>query len=251
LEKRGFNITTAISGSDAKELIKNNKFDLILLDLLMPVIGGITLVDFIRNEQKSTVPIFIISACTEKAQIQEALDHGANEYLFKPINQEELISKLNNFLQVDMLQISESTQHEVVKEQDNKFKVFAIEDNHYDVLYIQHALEELDICFLHHCNPTSVIPRLLEEMPNVIILDIFLPEITGLQLLEKIKYNKQLCDIPVIVISVHTGTDIVKVAKEAGAVAYFTKPYQKEKLLTLINKIYSKKDIEFNFVKYI
>lgn len=87
---RGFQIAQAESGPAALALIKNQRFDAILLDILMPVMDGIEVLKRIRAvHSKSDLPVIMVSGKTAKMDISLALDLGANDYITKPIDNSE------------------------------------------------------------------------------------------------------------------------------------------------------------------
>jgi sigma-B regulation protein RsbU (phosphoserine phosphatase) len=87
LTRRGFNVTVAASGHEALERIGRERFDLILLDLLMPDMNGMDVLRTIRETQSSTeLPVIITSAKHEAADVIAGFEAGANDYLTKPFD---------------------------------------------------------------------------------------------------------------------------------------------------------------------
>jgi len=94
LAKRGFKITVAENGIDGFELTKNNDYDIIITDWLMPEMDGIELISKIRSEIKKQPIVFLLTAVNSAEARNKALFAGADEYLTKPINFESLINKI-------------------------------------------------------------------------------------------------------------------------------------------------------------
>lgn len=96
LKKEDFQIYEASDGDEGLNLFKNNKIDLILLDIMMPKVDGITVLETIRTV--SDVPIILLTA---KAQEEDKLlgyEMGADDYVTKPFSPKILIAKVKAFL---------------------------------------------------------------------------------------------------------------------------------------------------------
>ena len=87
LERRGFRVTTAAGGKEALELIGHNTFDIVLLDLVMPDIGGLQVLRTVRESWSAAdLPVIIATAKDESEDIVEGLKAGANDYITKPLD---------------------------------------------------------------------------------------------------------------------------------------------------------------------
>lgn len=98
---RGENIEVdeAEDGFIAVDKISNNKYDLVILDLMIPEIDGFGVLEKIRsNEKTQDLPVIIVSARTSDRDILEGLKGGANYYIPKPFEPQELISSLELIL---------------------------------------------------------------------------------------------------------------------------------------------------------
>ena len=93
----GFQVTIAADGLDALNLIRKNKFDLILLDVNLPKVDGFAILEKIRASAP-TQPIIMISARTEKDDVTHGLRLGADDYIRKPFSVEELVLRVENRL---------------------------------------------------------------------------------------------------------------------------------------------------------
>ena len=96
LNENQFLVTTAESAEDASEKIKIIKFDLIVLDIMMPGKNGL---EFIQdNKKKLETPIILLTAKGEANERVEGLETGADDYLPKPFEPKELILRIQNIL---------------------------------------------------------------------------------------------------------------------------------------------------------
>ncbi len=96
LNENNFLVTTANSAEDAEEKVKVIKFDLIVLDIMMPGESGL---DFIsKNKDKYNSPIILLTAKGEASERIEGLEVGADDYLPKPFEPKELTLRIRNIL---------------------------------------------------------------------------------------------------------------------------------------------------------
>lgn len=93
------NVIEATDGVDALKKLSADKIDLILADINMPVMDGLKLVSLVRgNAEYKDIPIIIITTEGAEEDKKRAMSIGANAYLPKPIQTQELIKLVNNFI---------------------------------------------------------------------------------------------------------------------------------------------------------
>lgn len=96
LKQEGFDVVHAKSLNEAREQYKNNEFNIILLDVMLPDGTGYELCKEIR--ENSEIPIIFMTACDEEGNIVMGLDMGGDDYVTKPIRVKELVSRINAVL---------------------------------------------------------------------------------------------------------------------------------------------------------
>ena len=96
LNKNNYLVTTAKSSEDALDKVKIIKFDLIVLDIMMPGKSGLEFTN--ENKKKLDTPIILLTAKGEASERVEGLEIGADDYLAKPFEPKELILRINNIL---------------------------------------------------------------------------------------------------------------------------------------------------------
>lgn len=97
LRKTGIQIKHAATGGEVMLHIEDEVPDIVLLDVQLPDINGVQLTDMIKS-QHPEVPIIIQTASILETQIQEMLDMGCDDYVLKPINREDLLTKMSYLL---------------------------------------------------------------------------------------------------------------------------------------------------------
>jgi CheY-like chemotaxis protein len=101
LEDKGLDIKSAQNGKEALDLLINteNKFDIVLMDIMMPVMNGYDSMRAIRKDNKiKNIPIIALTAKAQAEDKQLCIDAGANDYMYKPIDHEQLLSLLKIWL---------------------------------------------------------------------------------------------------------------------------------------------------------
>ena len=87
LERRGYSVETVGDGTGALEMVADRHFDMVLLDIMLPVLDGIEVLKAIRQEfSASELPVIMVSAKDDSEGIVEALQLGANDYVTKPVD---------------------------------------------------------------------------------------------------------------------------------------------------------------------
>ncbi|THU41655.1 response regulator transcription factor [Niastella caeni] len=98
LELEGYEITSAYTGSEALQKVQSEYFDLIILDVMLPDVDGISITETIRV-QNNHVPILILSAKNTSSDRVLGLKKGADDYLTKPFNLEELLLRVQKLIE--------------------------------------------------------------------------------------------------------------------------------------------------------
>ena len=97
LVEHNFSVDSFIDGQDALNAIASKQYDMLLLDVNVPKINGFELLEYLREIKNNTATIFITALSNSKS-LQKGFDLGANDYLKKPFDLEELIVRINHHL---------------------------------------------------------------------------------------------------------------------------------------------------------
>lgn len=93
LEKNHYSVDVVYDGEEALDYLRHGNYDVAILDIMMPKMDGITVLQTIRRE-KNRIPILLLSAKSQTEDKVLGLDSGANDYLTKPFETEELLARL-------------------------------------------------------------------------------------------------------------------------------------------------------------
>lgn len=88
-----YNVTTANNGQEALNKVKQDTFDIIVMDIMMPIMDGITALKEMRNIGINT-PVILLTAKSQIDEKVDGLDAGANDYLTKPFDKKELLARI-------------------------------------------------------------------------------------------------------------------------------------------------------------
>ena len=99
LELAGYSVTTAIDGKKGVEAVQKQKPDLIICDIMMPVLDGYGVLHLLgKNQETATIPFIFLTAKTERGDIRKGMEMGADDYITKPFDKIELLNAVESRL---------------------------------------------------------------------------------------------------------------------------------------------------------
>jgi adenylate cyclase len=99
LQRTGYSVTSAYGGKEAIDKIDNDHYDLVVLDIMMPEVNGIQVLEYIRKTKNvSELPVIMATAKDQSEDIVEAMNSGANDYVTKPIDYPVLVARIQTQL---------------------------------------------------------------------------------------------------------------------------------------------------------
>jgi signal transduction histidine kinase/DNA-binding response OmpR family regulator len=183
LNNQGYYVVPLTEPSKAKQRILELQPYAVTLDIMMPNTDGWTVLTALKSDPETRhVPVVI---CSIIEQTDKGFNLGASDYLVKPILEEDLVQAVNK-----------------LNRNGDIREVLVIDDDPNDLRLIEKILTEHG-----HYKPTLAQggrkgwEALNARPPHAIILDIFMPEMDGFTILEKLRENPSLRDIPVLVVS--------------------------------------------------
>ncbi|MEW5956528.1 MAG: GAF domain-containing protein [Chloroflexota bacterium] len=183
LEKRNYHIVGVQHAKNVFEAIKKHTPFAILLDILMPDKDGWNILKELKQDPfTKDIPVII---CSIKSDRNRGLALGAVDYLTKPIVEGELINALQNL----------DTQ------QKKQVKVLVIDDQADDILLIQRILEAQSYQIFEASNGKTGLDLARSRKPDLVILDLAMPDLDGFAVVEALKKDEQTSTIPIIIVS--------------------------------------------------
>ncbi len=227
-KKEGFSPHLSRDGAEGLGKIKELKPDLILLDIILPTMNGYEILEAKQKDPEiKKIPVIIISNSGQPVEINRALALGVKDYFIKAqFDPEEVMVKVRAFLKKNGGQESDITIDSSSKASSGQLagkKIMWVEDDTFlsDIIARKLVAEK---CVLVHTKDAEEALSLVEtEMPDVILLDILLPGMNGFELLEKLKSNPKLKDIPIILLTNLGQESDVEKGKRLGANRFLIK----------------------------
>lgn len=243
--EKSFSIMEAENGKNAVQVLHDqDPPDLILLDIIMPEMNGYEVFEQVRsNPRIANIPIIFLTALDGQVEKIKGLDAGAVDYITKPFLHEVLLVRieaaleLHAYLRGEVDDIPElpadfpfvETQEESLEQPDNlepagKPTILSVDDNK-DIRNIIQRKLSTDYNIVT-CSDAAETFTYLENNPNpdLILLDISLPDRDGFEIIAQIKSDSATTSIPVIFLTSHNETNDEIRGFQAGAADYVRKP---------------------------
>ena len=190
IRERGYKGIMAHQGNTGLSLARYYKPDAIILDMNLPVMDGSEVLKQLKNDPDLRhIPVQIISGYDRR---REGMDLGAFDFVKKPLTQKDLQSVFNRI-------------EEFVSKKSKKLLI--VEDNKQQNMAIKELIGNGDVKSYSAYTGKEALEIMTSEIFDCIIIDLGLPDMTGFDLLEKIKVDDNLKKIPIIV---YTGKDLTK-----------------------------------------
>ncbi len=158
LELEGYEITSAYDGNEALKAIEDEYFDLIIMDVMLPGVDGISVTENVRLHNNE-VPILILSAKTTSADRVLGLKKGADDYLAKPFNLEELLLRVDKLILKNKKLLDKETIGDTYEFGNNKIDFKAQEATCWNKENIQLSKKEVMLLKLLIENKNEVVTR--------------------------------------------------------------------------------------------
>ena len=123
LEKSGCQIITAVNGKEAIQKIKNNKFELVYMDIQMPEMDGVTATRFIKRLKIHIPPIIALTAFTVAEEKERFISAGMDDYLPKPVKAETLIQKTKQWIDAKFHNLNDKNSKDTTEKEDEKLNL--------------------------------------------------------------------------------------------------------------------------------
>jgi len=231
LEQEGYEVIEADNGEQALKLIRENKIDLIVSDVDMPIIDGITLCRIIRQQEKLSTPVLLLSSQQTDKAIISGFNAGADDYIIKSDHSAtrkvvvpELLSRIQRLMN--------ST-----KSQGRPERILVVEDSATILHQMKSSLFiqgfQVDIA----TDGLSGWEKLNNNSYDLLITDYDMPYVDGLELCSRIRQSNKFENLPIII---ETGKDSradqVKI-RSIGIQAFITKPFSPDRMIAEVERV--------------
>lgn len=224
LEKQGYMVAAADDGRQALDLMKVEDFDLLLLDIMMPVMDGYAVLENMRADDKlKSLPVIVLTAESEASNIIRCIELGASDYLVKPFDMVALRNRIVRCL------LNRRFREEVGGNLDWSGQtipdVLVVEDDEMSRELLHKRVSRAGYYVDSVNDGQAAVDFLATKTVDLVLLDIMMPGLSGFEVLEHIKQDASLRNIAVIMISALDDNENIEKCLQLGAEDYITKPF--------------------------
>ncbi len=266
LGRKRYKIVEATSGTETLLAIEGMTPDLVLLDVMLPDMSGYEVLSAIRkNPELCRVPVVMLTSKRDDADRQKGILSGASEYLTKPFDPVKLLDVLGKYLDSPMkiasrqaavaprqaslpsfVHFAAAARPMVVKpkptivptalpkKKGSEKSILVVEDSPTSRKVITMVLLKKGYLINEAACGEVALKKVSEQPPHLILLDAMLPDMSGYDILAKLRQDHRLKGIPVVMLTAKDSPIDREKGLQAGAVAYLTKPFNPAQLLSVI-----------------
>lgn len=218
--QQGWQVTVAANLATARKHLAQKTPDLILLDLTFPESGenGLTFLAELAEQQRQ-VPILVMTAHNQLTERLEVLRLGAQGFLHKPVAPDQVFQALAQILQ---------------RNQTAEAKILVVDDDPVILTNLQALLQPWGFQVITLADPQQFWQFLEASVPDLLILDIEMPTLNGIQLCQVVRNDLHWGQLPILVLSVHQDAATIHQVFTAGADDYVHKPVVGPELIARI-----------------
>jgi len=225
----GFTVYSAADGAAGLALLREKQPDVVLLDIVMPLLNGYDVLKVLQADKQPMPPIIIISNSGQGVEIDKATSLGARDYVVKAqITPEEVVAKVRQVLQLPTPK-AESTSASPIAAQpapDAKgAKLLLVEDDQFlrDLMITKLKREGFDVHVA--VDGREGLHMIQTVKPEIVLLDVILPGLDGFNVLQQVRASgdQRVAEVPIVLLS-NLGQDSdVQKGKSLGANDYLIK----------------------------
>lgn len=232
LDREGYRIATASGGRAALAMVAQQKYDLILLDILMPDMDGYQVLEALKRDPATRdIPVVMLTAVNEIDSVVRSFEMGAEDYLTKPFNIPFVKSRITTCLRASQ-PVAPSIAGEIAGA-----NILVVDDNAMNRDMLTRRLEREGYHIVTASGGCAALELVSTQPFDLVLLDILMPDLNGYQVLETLKGDPVTRDIPVVMLTAVNEVDSLKSCIELGAEDYLIKPFNALLLRTRIASI--------------
>lgn len=245
LIKEGYEVVSAIDGVQGIEKMRQEKPDLVLLDIVMPRKDGFSVIeDAMADETLKNIPIIVLSNSGDMVELSRAKEMGVRDILVKTVfGPQELVARIEHILSHPADALPQFLNGDVYRIEDEKAAqqvsaplasgapkqslghILLVEDDPFLWSLIQSKLLKEGFGVTVAKDGQDALAQVKAVNPALIILDIILPDMNGFLVLEKLKADEMTKDIPVIILSNLGQQEDIQKGLNLGAKDYLIKAH--------------------------
>jgi CheY-like chemotaxis protein len=232
LERLGYAIAGEVDdGIQALKVLKHGAVDLVLSDWNMPNMDGLALLKKVRSQPETVnLPLIMVTGELERSKVAAAIRAGVTDFIAKPFTTESLAQRVENALkghtgvkpmvEPALAQVRRARQ----RDPDRQRIILTVDDERDNIEIVAEALKP-DYIVKAAINGRAALKAVQAKTPpDLILLDIMMPEMDGMAVLKALKADSRTTDIPVIFVTAMGQSENIAAGLDAGAADYVVKP---------------------------
>lgn len=264
-------VASTTDSVSALQTIKDTKPDLVILDVLMPVVDGLQLLEMIRQDAEvAETAVVILTASSDPNIEARASDLGITDFLRKPVMPGELVSRvyhaLTSHIDFEVVEQSQAEQSSgpnppaplielpeavgrtntltalkqqfgpasdyVNEDRIRHSRIVIVDDEPFNFMVLRKFLSDEGYSrVLTTSDSTTAVDTIQKAKPDLVVLDIIMPDVDGIQILTQLKADPDLSRVPVLILTATSDTSLKRKALELGATDFLNKPVDAHDLL--------------------
>ncbi|MDA8124097.1 MAG: response regulator [Deltaproteobacteria bacterium] len=246
----------AFRGEEALQKVKQDRPDLILLDVMMPGMSGYEVSYQLKSDPATAaIPIVMVTALDDSEDKIRGLEAGADEFLNKPVNDVELLTRIHSLLRLNKCQEQLLTRVQSRLNSAEQLRaassaalaplprILLVEDDDRDALLIRSMLREEPYHIEQVQSGEEALAKLRQERFDLLLLDVLLPGLDGFEVCRQLKGGHPTDDLQIVLITCLSDLDNKIQGMEMGADDYLIKPIQGRELRARVKILIRKKQL--------
>ena len=237
-------VVSATSGKMALEQVRDNAVDLVITDMMMPDMNGLELIEKLQSHPGGRPAYTILITAYDVPGLKESARRlKVNETIIKPFRPEYICQVVSKALE----DFGPSKHSKKTTELKQSHKILIADDVQDNLSLLSRYMVNEGFTFVTANNGNKALELTRSEMPDLILLDINMPEKDGFEVLKEIRLDPAIEHIPVIILTAaRPNPEDVRAGLELGADDYVTKPFDRRELLARIRTKLRAKESEGN-----
>ncbi len=231
LQLAGHQVLEAEDAEQGIRLASLHRPDLILMDIQLPGMDGLEATRILkRKKELNKIPVVALTSYAMPGDEQKTREASCSGYITKPIDTRKFIQTIQDFLTPNNQPVEAGPDKGII----GKPRILIVDDDPLNIKLMMTELPAEKFGTLSATEGSQAIRIALNELPDLILLDIMMPEMDGFEVCQRLKSREESKEIPVIFLSSLTGLEEKVRGFGLGAVDFISKPFQREELLARV-----------------
>ena len=232
LKKAGYDVTEASDGQEAIEILKVESPDVVLLDINMPNINGLEVLEWVKYKKALETNVIVLTGETSRDHVVTSLTLGAKDFLVKSEVATELLKRVNRLREIKILE--EKNKHSITEAELRAAPILVVDDHELTVDLTAKKLEKEGFSVCKAYSAHEALKILEQQLIHLALLDIDMPDVNGFELLQRLMESTYKESLAIIMVSANDESDMIIDCIQNGADDYIVKPYHKSELSTRV-----------------